>query len=80
MLPRRRCDIADDVVPGFTVTAEVDHLNAGKFDDADFSNWTGADKKSSMAVSSASSVHSMGWFYTGEIQPGRLNARAVFVL
>ncbi|MBZ9965147.1 porin [Mesorhizobium sp. BR1-1-2] len=41
-------NIAYDVVPGFTVTAEVDYLNAGKFDDADFSNWTGADKKSSI--------------------------------
>ncbi|MBZ9852692.1 porin [Mesorhizobium sp. CA13] len=41
-------NIAYDVVPGFTVTAEVDYLNAGKFDDADFSNFTGADKKSSI--------------------------------
>ncbi|TPL52199.1 porin, partial [Mesorhizobium sp. B2-4-4] len=41
-------NIAYDVVPGFTVTAEVDYLNAGRFDDADFSNWTGADKKSSI--------------------------------
>jgi len=41
-------NIAYDVVPGFTVTAEVDYLNAGKFSDADFSNWTGADKKSSI--------------------------------
>ncbi|MER9946784.1 porin [Mesorhizobium sp. M0047] len=41
-------NIAYDVVPGFTVTAEVDYLNAGKFDDADFSNWTGATKKSSV--------------------------------
>ena len=38
-------NIAYDVVPGFTVTAEVDYLNAGKFDDADFSNWTGADNE-----------------------------------
>ncbi|CCV05931.1 Porin omp2b (fragment) [Mesorhizobium metallidurans STM 2683] len=41
-------NVAYDVVPGFTVTAEVDYLNAGKFDDADFSNWTNADKKSSV--------------------------------
>ncbi|MBA1142079.1 porin [Mesorhizobium neociceri] len=41
-------NIAYDVVPGFTVTAEVDYLNAGKFDDADFSNFTNADKKSSV--------------------------------
>ncbi|WP_296747016.1 porin [Mesorhizobium sp.] len=41
-------NVAYDVVPGFTVTAEVDYLHAGKFDDADFSNWTGADKKNSL--------------------------------
>ncbi|PBB65598.1 porin [Mesorhizobium sp. WSM4312] len=41
-------NIAYDIVPGMTITAEVDYLNAGKFDDADFSNWTGADKKSSV--------------------------------
>ncbi|PTE07438.1 porin [Mesorhizobium helmanticense] len=41
-------NVAYDVVPGFTVTAEVDYLNAGKFDDADFSNWTNANKKSSV--------------------------------
>ncbi|MGX9055265.1 porin, partial [Mesorhizobium sp. 14Argb] len=41
-------NIAYDIVPGFTVTAEVDYLNAGKFDDADFSNWTGSTKKSSV--------------------------------
>ncbi|CAN7632831.1 porin [Mesorhizobium sp. LjRoot246] len=41
-------NIAYDVVPGFTVTAEVDYLNAGKFDDADFSNWTNADNKSNI--------------------------------
>jgi hypothetical protein len=41
-------NIAYDVVPGFTVTAEVDYLHAGKFDDADFSNWTNADKKNSV--------------------------------
>ncbi|TPK33299.1 porin [Mesorhizobium sp. B2-5-4] len=41
-------NVAYTVVPGFTVTAEVDYLNAGKFDDADFSNWTKANKKSSV--------------------------------
>ncbi|ESX27066.1 porin [Mesorhizobium sp. M0757] len=43
-------NIAYDVVPGFTVTAEVDYLNAGSFDEADTDgtnhNWTNADKKS----------------------------------
>ncbi|MER8857029.1 porin, partial [Mesorhizobium sp. M0757] len=43
-------NIAYDVVPGFTVTAEVDYLNAGSFDEADTNgtnhNWTNADKKS----------------------------------
>ncbi|MER9327706.1 porin [Mesorhizobium sp. M0152] len=41
-------NVAYDIVPGFTVTAEVDYLNAGKFDDADFSNWTHATKKSNI--------------------------------
>ena len=46
-------NIAYDVVPGFTITAEVDYLNAGRFGDADFDssssdNWTHADKKSSV--------------------------------
>ncbi|PBB23250.1 porin [Mesorhizobium sp. WSM4307] len=41
-------NIAYDIVPGMTITAEVDYLNAGKFDDADFSNWTNATKKSSV--------------------------------
>ncbi|MBZ9777253.1 porin, partial [Mesorhizobium sp. CO1-1-8] len=41
-------NVAYDIVPGFTITAEVDYLNAGKFDDLDFSNWTHADKKSSL--------------------------------
>ncbi|OWK20451.1 hypothetical protein AJ88_28950, partial [Mesorhizobium amorphae CCBAU 01583] len=36
-------NIAYDVVPGFTVTAEVDYLHAGNFGEADFSNWTNAD-------------------------------------
>jgi hypothetical protein len=41
-------NIAYDIVPGLTVTAEVDYLHAGKFDDADFSNWTNADSKNSV--------------------------------
>ncbi|QND65598.1 porin [Mesorhizobium loti] len=41
-------NVAYTVVPGFTVTAEVDYLNAGKFGDADFSNWTKASKKSNI--------------------------------
>ncbi|CAN7633031.1 porin [Mesorhizobium sp. LjRoot246] len=41
-------NIAYDIVPGMTITAEVDYLNAGKFDDVDFSNFTNADKKSSV--------------------------------
>ncbi|MER8653885.1 porin [Mesorhizobium sp. M0847] len=38
-------NIAYDVVPGFTITAEVDYVNAGKIDDVDTlgtnHNWTG---------------------------------------
>ncbi|MBZ9965166.1 porin [Mesorhizobium sp. BR1-1-2] len=41
-------NVAYTIVPGYTITAEVDYLNAGKFDDADFNNWTKADKKSSV--------------------------------
>ncbi|RWE38308.1 MAG: porin [Mesorhizobium sp.] len=41
-------NVAYTIVPGFTITAELDYLNAGKFGDADFSNWTGADRKSSI--------------------------------
>ncbi|TPK69082.1 porin [Mesorhizobium sp. B2-4-19] len=41
-------NVAYTVVPGFVVTAEVDYLNAGKFDDVDFNNWTKANKKSSL--------------------------------
>ncbi|TGQ11918.1 MULTISPECIES: porin [unclassified Mesorhizobium] len=46
-------NIAYDIVPGFTVTAEVDWDHFGKFDEwnADHSstvNWTGADKKNSV--------------------------------
>ncbi|QKC97670.1 porin [Mesorhizobium sp. NZP2298] len=38
-------NIAYDVVPGFTVTAEVDYLNAGSYP---ASNWTSAEKKSNL--------------------------------
>ncbi|MFA6155280.1 porin [Mesorhizobium sp.] len=41
-------NVAYTVVPGFTVTAEVDYLNAGKYGDFDFNNWTKANKKSSL--------------------------------
>ncbi|TPL97100.1 porin [Mesorhizobium sp. B2-3-8] len=43
-------NVAYDVVPGFTVTAEVDYLHAGRFDDAGFVNpsFTPADKKNSV--------------------------------
>ena len=41
-------NVAYTLVPGFTVTAEVDYLNAGKFGDPDFNNWTKATKKSSL--------------------------------
>ncbi|TPI80032.1 porin [Mesorhizobium sp. B2-8-9] len=38
-------NIAYDIVPGFTITAEVDYVNAGKIDEADTlgtnHNWTG---------------------------------------
>ncbi|RWM27041.1 porin, partial [Mesorhizobium sp.] len=41
-------NIAYDVVPGFTVTAEVDWAHDGKFGQADNFNWTSADKKNSV--------------------------------
>ncbi|RUU21399.1 porin [Mesorhizobium sp. M7A.T.Ca.TU.009.01.3.2] len=41
-------NVAYTIVPGFTITTEVDYLNAGKSDDLDFNNWTKADKKSSV--------------------------------
>ncbi|MER8996200.1 porin, partial [Mesorhizobium sp. M0678] len=41
-------NVAYDIVPGLTITAEVDYLHAGKFGDVDFSNWTNADKKNSV--------------------------------
>ncbi|TGQ11919.1 MULTISPECIES: porin [unclassified Mesorhizobium] len=41
-------NIAYDVVPGFTVTAEVDWDHDGKFNQFGNFNWTGADKKNSV--------------------------------
>ncbi|PZV38248.1 porin [Mesorhizobium kowhaii] len=43
-------NVAYDIVPGFTVTAEVDYLHAGKFGEAGTENfaWTPADKKNSV--------------------------------
>ncbi|AZN99003.1 porin [Mesorhizobium sp. M9A.F.Ca.ET.002.03.1.2] len=41
-------NVAYDIVPGLTITAEVDYLHAGKFGEADFSNWTGADDEDSI--------------------------------
>ncbi|PLP59742.1 porin, partial [Mesorhizobium loti] len=44
-------NIAHQLVPGFTITAEVDYLHAGTFDspkDGIVTNWTGADKKNSV--------------------------------
>jgi porin-like protein len=43
-------NVAYDIVPGFTVTAEVDYLHAGRFGDADLVNpaFTPADKENSV--------------------------------
>jgi hypothetical protein len=41
-------NIAYDIVPGLTITAEVDYLHAGEFGEADFDNWTGADDEDSL--------------------------------
>ncbi|SIT58843.1 Porin omp2b [Mesorhizobium prunaredense] len=41
-------NIAYDIVPGLTITAEVDYLHAGEFDQDDFSNWTNADDEDSL--------------------------------
>ncbi|RWM18101.1 MAG: porin [Mesorhizobium sp.] len=41
-------NVAYTLVPGFTVTAEVDYLHAGEFNDVGFSNWTNANKKNSV--------------------------------
>ena len=41
-------NVAYDIVPGLTVTAEVDYDHDGKFGDADNRNWTNADKKNSV--------------------------------
>ncbi|MER8583590.1 porin [Mesorhizobium sp. M1423] len=41
-------NVAYDIVPGFTITAEVDWARDGQFDKADDRNWTNADKKDSV--------------------------------
>ncbi|TJW88027.1 MAG: porin [Mesorhizobium sp.] len=41
-------NIAYDIVPGLTITAEVDYLHAGEFDEPDFDNWTGAEDEDSI--------------------------------
>jgi hypothetical protein len=41
-------NIAYDVVPGFTVTAEVDWDHDGKFGQVGNFNWTNANKKNSV--------------------------------
>jgi hypothetical protein len=42
-------NVAHQLVPGFTVTAEVDYVNEGKFGKADYrGSWSGADKDSSV--------------------------------
>ena len=43
-------NVAYDIVPGFTVTAEVDYLHEGRFGEVttDSVNWTNADKKNSV--------------------------------
>ncbi len=42
-------NVAYDIVPGFTVTGEVDYDHFGHFDDGTpFGNWTGATKKNSV--------------------------------
>ncbi|RUX11490.1 porin [Mesorhizobium sp. M7A.F.Ca.CA.002.14.1.2] len=41
-------NVAYDVVPGFTVTAEVDYNHDGKFGQIDNRNWVGATKENSV--------------------------------
>ncbi|MGX7872135.1 porin [Mesorhizobium sp. ORM6] len=41
-------NVAYDIVPGFTVTGEVDYNHDGKFGQLDNRNWVGADKKNSV--------------------------------
>jgi hypothetical protein len=40
-------NVAYTIVPGFTITTEVDYVHDGKFGDVDDFNWTRADKKNS---------------------------------
>ena len=42
-------NVAYDIVPGFTVTAEVDYVHEGAWNDVDYlGSWTGADRKNSV--------------------------------
>jgi hypothetical protein len=41
-------NVAYDVVPGFTVTAEVDYNHDGQFGQTDDRNWVGATKENSL--------------------------------
>jgi hypothetical protein len=43
-------NVAYTIVPGFTLTAEVDYLHVGRFNDltSDSVNWSGADRKNSI--------------------------------
>ncbi|TPN89706.1 porin [Mesorhizobium sp. CU2] len=41
-------NVAYTIVPGFTITSEVDYAHDGKFGDADDFNWAHADKKNSV--------------------------------
>lgn len=42
-------NVAYQLVPGFTVTAELDYLREGKFKDADYKgSWSGADRENSV--------------------------------
>jgi hypothetical protein len=41
-------NIAYDIVPGLTITAEVDYVHAGEFGEPDFDNWTNADDEDSL--------------------------------
>ncbi|WP_298899256.1 porin, partial [uncultured Mesorhizobium sp.] len=42
-------NVAYDIVPGFTVTGEVDYAHDGKFGSGEYNrNWTNADRKDSI--------------------------------
>ena len=45
----RSVNVAHQLVPGFTVTAEVDYVNEGDYGKANYmGGWTGATDKSSL--------------------------------